>query len=407
MIALVPPVLMKNLLPSRLVPEPDINPPGDETACNSFNLGLIGGTNLTGSEAYYTGPNGTGTSFNAGQSITNTTTLFVYDSAGPSCSDEESFTITITPQPDITTPGDQTACNSFSLGLINGTNLTGSEAYYTGPNGTGTSFGTGQAITSTTTLFIYDSAGPSCSDEESFTIMINTQPDITPPGDETACNTFSLGAINGTNLTGSEAYYTGPNGTGTSFTAGQAITSTTTLFAYDNSGPSCSDEESFTITITPQPDINSPADETACNTFNLAPINGTNLTGSEAYYTGPNGTGTSFIAGQAITNTTTLFVYDSAGPSCEDEESFTITITSQPDITAVADVNECGGYTLQPITGTNLTGSQAYYNGPNGTGSSFLPGQTISTTTTLFIYDSAGPSCSDEESFKYKHHPGS
>jgi hypothetical protein len=379
--------------------QPDIAPLSNVNECGSYTLPAITGTNLTGAEAYYTGPNGTGASFGAGQAITSTTTLFAYDSAGPSCEDQESFTVTITAAPDISPLADANECNAYTLPAITGTNLTASAAYYTGPNGTGSSFSPGQVVTSTTTLFIYDSAGPACSDEESFNVSITPAPDITPLADASACNSYTLPAISGTNLTGTAAYYTGPSGTGSSFAPGQSVTNTASLFIYDSAGPACSDEETFNVSITPAPDITPLADASACNSYTLPAISGTNLTGTAAYYTGPGGTGSSFAPGQSVTNTASLFIYDSAGPACSDEETFNVSITPAPDITPLADVNECGSYTLPAINGTNLTGTQAYYTGPNGTGISLSPGQTTTNSTTLFIYDSAGPACSDQESF--------
>jgi hypothetical protein len=378
---------------------PDITPLSNVNECDSYTLPAITGTNLTGGEAYYTGPNGTGASFGAGQAITSTTTLFAYDSAGPSCEDQESFTVTITAAPDISPLADANECNAYTLPAITGTNLTASAAYYTGPNSTGSSFSPGQVVTSTTTLFIYDSAGPACSDEESFNVSITPTPDIDPVTDVSECGSYTLPAISGTNLTGAEAYYTGPNGTGSSLSPGQTITNATSLFIYDSAGPACSDEETFNVSITPAPDITPLADASTCNSYTLPAISGTNLTGTAAYYTGPSGTGSSFAPGQSVTNTASLFIYDSAGPACSDEETFNVSITPAPDITPLADVNECGSYTLPAINGTNLSGTQAYYTGPNGTGISLSPGQTTTNSTTLFIYDSAGPACSDQESF--------
>ena len=118
-------------------PTPDITPLGDQVACDSYVLPAIGGTNLTGNEAYYTGTGGTGTQYNAGDLFTDagTTTLYIYDETGttPNCFDEESFTVTINLTPDITPLGDQVVCDSYVLPAIGGTNLTGC-LLYTSPS---------------------------------------------------------------------------------------------------------------------------------------------------------------------------------------------------------------------------------------------------------------------------------
>jgi len=71
---------------------------------------------------------------------------------------------------------------------------------------------------------------------------------------------------------------------------------------------------------------------------------------------------------------------------------------SGPDFNDIPNPTVCGSYTLPAITGTNLTGNESYYNAPNGGGVQFFPGEVISGTTTLYIYD-ASSACSDQESF--------
>jgi len=61
--------------------------------------------------------------------------------------------------------------------LLDGTDLTGAQAYYTGPNGTGTTLAAGSVLTSDQTVYIYDNNG-TCDDNESFAITINTTPDF-------------------------------------------------------------------------------------------------------------------------------------------------------------------------------------------------------------------------------------
>jgi hypothetical protein len=169
----------------------------------------------------------------------------------------DAMSLVITAVPGINNPGNQTACNSYTLQTITGTNLTGNEAYYTGSGGTGTQYNATDVISSSISLYIYDETGttPNCFDEESFTVTINISPNITDPGDQTVCDSYTLPVIAGTNLTGNEAYYTGSAGTGTQYNAGDVISSTTTLYIYDETGttPNCTDEESFLITVNNSP----------------------------------------------------------------------------------------------------------------------------------------------------------
>lgn len=62
-------------------------------------------------------------------------------------------------------------------------------------------------------------------------------------------------------------------------------------------------------------------------------------------------------------------------------------------------VYSCGPHTLEPITGQNLTGNQAYYTEQSGMGDKYLPGDIITTTTQLYAYDTDGH-CEDNEAYR-------
>ncbi len=77
-------------------------------------------------------------------------------------------------------------------------------------------------------------------------------PELDPIDDIQLCgglDFYALPAIQGSSLSGNEAYYSGPDGSGTEYTPEEAIITTSgTYYAYDDNG-NCSDEVSFTITI--------------------------------------------------------------------------------------------------------------------------------------------------------------
>lgn len=88
---------------------PTLNPIQDVTTCSFYILPIISGTNLSGNQCYYTGPNGTGTSYLPGAAIIASQTLYVYDGAA-GCSDQVSFTINFIPAPVIAVSGNDTIC---------------------------------------------------------------------------------------------------------------------------------------------------------------------------------------------------------------------------------------------------------------------------------------------------------
>lgn len=120
------------------------------------------------------------------------------------------------------------------------------------------------------------------------------------------------------------------------------------------------------------PDLNDIADVTACGSYVLPIITGSNLSGNEAYYTESGGQGTQLEPGQAITSTTTLFIYDELS-GCSGEEQVNITITSNPTVefTAPEDLDVDAGVQTglgggTPAQGTTA-GDMGVYNGPGVT----------------------------------------
>ena len=315
---------------------------------------------------------------------TNTTFWILPSSNGCTTGTRTAVTATVNASPTIDTPADVTSCDgSYTLPtLTNGT-------YFTASNGGGTQLNPGDVISTSTTLFVYAETAttPSCSNEHSFDIGINTLPTIDTPADVTSCDSYTLPALtNGT-------YFTASNGGGTQLNPGDTISVSTTLFVYAETvtTPICSNEHSFDITINSTPAIDTPADVTSCDSYTLPALtNGT-------YFTASNGGGTQLNPGDTISTSTTLFVYAETAttPNCSDEHSFDITINTLPTIDTPADVTSCDSYTLPALT------NGTYFTASNGGGTQLNPGDTISVSSTLFVYAETvtTPNCTNEYSF--------
>jgi gliding motility-associated-like protein len=355
--------------------------PSDVFACDSYTL-----PSLSAGNSYYTGPNGSGTQLAAGTVITSTQTLYVFAQTGstPNCTDEQFFVVTIynTPVPDA--PLNVTACDSYTIPSLTVGN------YYTQTNGGGTLILAGTVITSSQTLYVYaqSSTSPNCSAENSFTITINT---ITAQtlANVSSCDSYLLQGLNANNY-----YYTGTNGTGTQLASGSVITSTQTIYIYAQSGttPNCTDETSFTVTITQSPIVQPISPVNACDSYTLPTLSVGN------YYTGANGTGTMLSAGTEITSSQTIYVYAQSGttPNCTDQESFVVTITPSPEFTIVG---ECVGplFTLSTAPGASLPANADYqwYNGTTPLGTDAT--QVISSEGTYSCTISSITGCSTTE----------
>jgi len=190
--------------------------------------------------------------------------------------------------------------------------------------------------TATTYTYTVTNACGTATPAAQVTVNVTLTPEINNPGDQQACDSFDLSVlpITGNNLTGSQNYYDAPNGGGTVLTTVTTV-GVTTVYIYDETSPTiCSDEESFTVTITTTPTINPITPVAVCDTFVFPGITGANLN-NPTYNSEADGSGTSFTAGSQFIPTTagmyTFYMNDSNGPTCTTQVPFTVEINLTPD----------------------------------------------------------------------------
>jgi gliding motility-associated-like protein len=342
--------------------------------CTSYTLPPLSVGN------YYTQANGQGTQIPAGTGITSSQTVYVYaqGTEPQACNDGAFFNVVI----GFSTPPDINQCDPYQLPQLPVGH------YFTGPDGTGTEIPGGTMINTPTTVYIYiaNNESPNCVQNIHYNINIS-QPPVDTLSDVTVCDSYFLPALtNGT-------YYTGSGGTGNILNAGDAITSTQTLYVYASAGSNCNNESSFTVTISPLPAIDSRSDIDICNSYVLTALSSGN------YYTGPDGSGTMLPAGTVITQSQQIYIYAVSGstPACSVQNSFEIYIFSV-EADSPANVTACDSYVLPALTIGN------YYTqtgGPAGTGVMMHAGDVITASTTLYIYTESGEriNCMDENSF--------
>ncbi|TYB79442.1 T9SS type B sorting domain-containing protein [Bizionia myxarmorum] len=379
---------------------PAADAPGDVSICNEYVLPAL--TNGT----YFTGAGGTGTSYNAGDTITTSQTIYVYAETGttPNCFTENSFDVTINICTiSVTANADMLAiCNDAGLDVTLSATPTpaaaiGTYSYSWNVQGDATVLGTNDtylispppAVTTTYEVTLTDSGltAPNNTATNTVTITVNTTPIVDDPIDVTACDTYVLPVL------GSGNYYTGTGGTGFLLNAGESVTTSQTIYVYGETAttPNCTDENSFDVTINNTPVIDAPADVIACDSYELPA-----LTGGQ-YFNGTGGTGGIIAAGTIITTSQTIYVYAETGttPNCSIENVFDVTINTTPIVDAPIDVTMCDSYTLPALT------NGAYFTGANGTGTALTAGQDITSTQTIYVYAETAttPNCSAENSF--------
>lgn len=180
-----------------LVNTPSLNPIANVQACQSYVLPAISGSPLAGNEKYYTGPGGTGTAYNAGQTITTSQTLYAYGGAS-GCSDQEQFTITISQPPAAgfdngayyCGPGPVITMSSFlSAGTTPGGNWTETTSPASGAFNAGTSVFNTNGLPQGTYTFTYTVTGTGgcANDAANFTITIGNIPSVNLGPDTTLC----------------------------------------------------------------------------------------------------------------------------------------------------------------------------------------------------------------------------
>ncbi|MDP2161055.1 MAG: hypothetical protein Q8K02_11270, partial [Flavobacterium sp.] len=274
-------------------------------------------------------------------------------------------------------------CDCFVLPVLTVGN------YFSASGGLGVAYNAGDLICTSTTVYIYaeSSTTPICTDESSFEVAViaTPQPDDLP--NAFACDAYQLPLL----TTGN--YYSQPGGTGTAYFPNDVITSSTTLYVYAESGtvPNCVAETSFDITIYTTPTPDTLPDVTVCDSYVLPTLTVGN------YFTGPNATGVALVAGQSITTTTLVYIYAETDttPNCFAETSFTVTVNQTPQVSTPADLVSCGPYELPSLAVGN------YYTAPSGGGMQYFAGDSIATTTTLYVYAETGttPNCFTEHVF--------
>lgn len=202
------------------------------------------------------GPSPTNPVLPPGTVLTSSKTIWVY--AAPAlpnyCFSEYSIDIKIT---FVNKINDIYSCGSYTLPAI-----IGQGDYYSapgGPHGIGTKISPPYTtpITESTTIYVYaeDNSRVSCYDEDAFNITIYNAPNIADIPPITTCNEYTL-----PNYTAPiSKYFTksgGPGNGNIERFPGELITSSTTIYAYAESGTPttriCKDEKPMVITILPK-----------------------------------------------------------------------------------------------------------------------------------------------------------
>jgi len=313
---------------------------------------------------------------------------------GDECiSSRTSVTATINDIPaDVVVTGGGTQCGGdITLTADNG----GEGTIYwqnTTTGGTSTAIvSSSETVSATGTYYFRAQSAEGCwGNEGSASVTINDIPDpVTVLGGTTQCGgDVTLNASGGA---GGTIYWQNTTTGGTSTTTASSsenVSASGTYYFRSQSAEGCwGDEGSADVTIHDIPNVDAPADVTACDSYFLPA-----LTDGD-YFLSAGGVNP-VAAGYEITGTTTVYVYAESGttPNCTAENSFTVTINETPLIDALDDVEVCDSYTI-PV----LTNGQCF----NNLGTLLPAGTIITESQVITIYAETGtsPNCTAENSF--------
>jgi len=391
--------------------------PGSQTICAGQNTAAINFTGTNGATFNWTNNNtttglagsGTGniasfTGLNPG-TTNNVSTITVTPNFGTCPGTAQSFTITVTPPPAVTTPTSQTICAGASTTAIT---FSGNATTYNWTNsntgiglvasGSGNIASFVATNTGTTpisgTITVTPTSGSCTGTPQTFTITVDPAPTMTTPPDQTICAGQSTTAVvfSGTaNATyswtnnntatglGANGTVTVPSFVGTNSTS-NSITSTITVTPTLGTCPGT--PVTFTITVAITPSVIAPTSQTICagvsttaitfsgnaTTYNWTNSNtaiglGASGTGNIASFVGTN-TGTTPISG-------TITVTPTSGSCTGTPQTFTITVDPTPTMISPQDQTICAGQSTTAVifSGTaNATYSWTNNNTATGLG---------------------------------------
>ncbi|MFM2393507.1 MAG: hypothetical protein RLZZ546_1489, partial [Bacteroidota bacterium] len=150
------------------------------------------------------------------------------------------------------------------------------------------------------------------------------------------------------------------------------------------------------VTYKLAPIISNVANIVSCNNVTLPPISVNNPGGTTAYFTGPGGSGTKYDPGNVVSSSLILYAFSGDLPilnGCYDEEILTVNIGGATTYDNPPNIAQCGSYILGSINGTNVGPNTRYFTLQNGSGNVYKAGDTIKTTTILYIFDPTNVLC--------------
>ncbi|MBN1118435.1 MAG: gliding motility-associated C-terminal domain-containing protein, partial [Bacteroidales bacterium] len=357
--------------------------------------------------------------------------LSVYGSNG--CGDGSSSTLSITVNvggPSITgvITGSGSVCAGSSDNpyvIDNVTNATGYTWSYSGIGAIITNFADSVSIdfgvnASSGELSVFASNGCGNSDTLKQTIAVSSGgPDVPAliTGDNEVCQGETAVEYSIESVDGATSYtwaYSGSgttiNGSGTDITIDFSNTASSgNLLVYASNTCGQSDADTLAITVNTAAPATAGAitgDVEVCQGETAIEYSISEIAEATSYiwnYTGNGATingSSNEISVDFGTSSSSGYLSVAGVNSCGtgDSSYISVDVVSAPQIINPGDIASCNSFILPAITGSNLTGQQAYYSEANGEGTQYAVSDEISSSMTIYIRDGSGI-CSSEVNF--------
>ena len=374
----------------------------------AITSGSTGGGTLT----YWT--DASATTPLADQSAVGVSGMYYIQSESNGCTDIEAVNVVVNETPVVQITDPSAVCSPGTVdisvaAITSGSTGGGTLTYWT--DASATTPLADQSAVGVSGIYYIQSESNGCTDIEAVNVVVNETPSFTVSGtDPSVCNA-SDGFITIDGLDPSTDYTLSYDSLATTSQTVTITSDATGAFILNGFEAGLYDAFSITLngcafTAVESIDLNNPSapsivlqlDTVVCDTYSLGEITGDNLSGNEAYYSQSNGAGISLNAGDVITASQTVYIYDIIG-ACSDEASFTLTVNNTPELTNLTAQEACVSFELPTtIEGTNLSGNQNYYDAAQANGGALLTGP-ITTSQQVYMYDANG-TCSDEVFFE-------
>ncbi len=325
--------------------------------CGEFNVPspLIGG--------FYSAPgggSGIGQLLAFGAKLTASQIIYYYvEINGEFCRDAP-FDITILPLPPVDNPADVVTCDQYVLPTLEHGD------YFFSSNGNGQQQQAGHVISSTKKIYVFADDG-ACTNQNSFWVTI-----VPEFSDMTVCGGYELPSLP------VGGFFTLPGSHGALLPAGTLIESSRSVYYYaeTTTSPNCTENVSFYITVAPIPAVDHLNNVLLCESeFFVLP---TLVHGD--YFTQSDRQGEQLFPGAIISETQTVYI-NNLKNGCSNESSFEVEIRPLPEVENFTDIYSCDPFELPELT------LGRYFTQPGGMGTQLFPGDFVTFTRTIYIYN--------------------